>query len=86
MSCAALKLPMRARETEKKAGRLIEIWATSDSTGDIALIEAESNDVLHEKINETPYYPFMQFEVIPLTDMKLAFKAGQNFLKKMAGI
>ena len=72
-------------EAEKKAGTMIEVWASSDSTGGIALVEEESNDALHEKINEVPYYPFMQFTVTPLTDMKLAFRAGQNFLKKMVG-
>ena len=72
-------------EAEKKAGTMIEVWASSDSTGGIALVEEESNDALHEKINEVPYYPFMQFTVTPLTDMKLAFRVGQNFLKKMVG-
>jgi muconolactone delta-isomerase len=72
-------------EGEKKAGTILEIWATSDSNGGIALVEAESNDALHKKIYETPYYPFMQFEVTPLTDMNLSFKAGQKFLKQMAG-
>ena len=72
-------------EAEIKAGTLVEVWATSDSNGGIALIEAESNDVLHNKIYETPYYPFMQFEVTPLTDIKLSLRAGQKFLKLMAG-
>ena len=72
-------------EAEKKAGGIIEVWSRTDTSGGIAIVEADSNDALYKKIAETPYYPFMIVTVTPLTDIKVALEVGRNFLKKMAG-
>lgn len=72
-------------EAEKKAGHITGIWAKADGTGGVAIDEMESNDALYKKLMESPYSPFLEYCVIPLTDMKLALKIGRDFLKKIAG-
>jgi muconolactone delta-isomerase len=73
-------------ESEKKAGTIIEICATVDTNGGVAIVEHESNDALYQKIMEVPYLPFMQITVTPLSDIKAAMEAGRAFLKKIAGV
>jgi muconolactone delta-isomerase len=72
-------------EAEKKAGTIIETYATVDTNGGVAIVEHESNDALYQKIMEVPYRPFMQITVTPLSDINVAMKAGRAFLKKMTG-
>ena len=72
-------------KAEKERGCLTEVWATTDTTGGVAIVEVESNDALYLKLEEVPFMPFMQFCVTPLTDMKLSIEAGKKSYKKMAG-
>lgn len=72
-------------EEEKQAGRIIEAWATSDGTGGVAICEYDSNDAVFGKLMESPYAPFLQYTVTPLTDLKLALGTFKKALKKMAG-
>ncbi len=70
---------------EKKAGRIVEMWAKTDGSGGIILVEAESNDELFKKLTEMPFSPFLQFCVTPLTDMETAMEGWRQQLKRMAG-
>ena len=71
-------------EKEKKAGRIIETWTKTDGSGTIAIVEAESNDMVYKKNYENPFWPFCTTTVTPLTDMKLAFETAKNMCKQMA--
>ena len=72
-------------ERERKAGTLIEAWATTDTSGGVAIIEGDSNDAVYQKLMELPFVPFVQYTVTPLTDLKLALETSVAFFKKMAG-
>ncbi|NIN51665.1 MAG: hypothetical protein GTN80_00635 [Nitrososphaeria archaeon] len=87
MAEAALEMSEASRDwmKEEKAGRIVEMWAKTDGTGGIILVEAESNDELFKKLVEMPFSPFLQFCVTPLTDMETAMEAWRQQLKRMAG-
>lgn len=48
-------------------------------------VTLESSDAVYKKIIESPYYPFRDFSVTPLINLKMAHKAGGSFLTKMVG-
>lgn len=68
-----------------KQGTITELWNYTDGTGGIALIEADSNDALFKVLNNEPYGPFMRFSVVPLTDMNIAYDAGERLIEQMIG-
>jgi len=85
MALALLEATEAWIEEGKKAGFIIEVWATTDATGGVGIAEVDSNDALYEKLHESPYSLFMQYTVTPLTDIKLSIETGKKTLKKMAG-
>ena len=73
-------------EEQKKAGFCIEIWQYTDGGGGVAIVEAESNDVLHQKLLEAPYSILQQYCVTPLTDMKVAIGEAKKLFQKIIGM
>lgn len=69
----------------KREGTITEIWAFTDGTGGVAIMEADSNDALFKLLSEEPYGPFIQFSVTPLTDLNMAYEYAEKILGQMVG-
>lgn len=85
MALSLLKATETWIEKQKTAGFLIEAWQYTEGMGGVAIVEAKSNDALYLKLMSSPFSPFQQYCVTPLTDMKLAIEDGMKSYQKIIG-
>ena len=64
---------------------MLEVWEKADATGGIAIDEMNSIEEFYAKLHENPTYPFNQWTVTPLVDMKMAIGEGIKLYQKMLG-
>lgn len=68
---------------EKKAGRLVDVWAKTDMSGCFWLWEVDSNESLFKKLTENPASLFVDYTVDPLTDMDEALDTLYQLTTRM---
>lgn len=63
----------RLKATEKeyslklqREGRWPHIWRVVGAYSNYSVFDAESNDALHDMLQNLPFYPFSTFQVTPL--------------------
>ena len=88
MAKVALSLLKASDEyTEKlvKEGTIKELWANADGSGGGCIGEADSHEAGYKMMMANPYAPFLEYELVPIIDFKLASDTAKNFIKKMIG-
>jgi len=88
MDKVALNLLKASDEyTEKlvKDGIIKELWAYSDGSGGGCIGEADSPEAGYKYMMGNPYSPFLEYQVVPLIEFKLASDVAKNTLQKMIG-
>ena len=63
----AIKAAEKQRAIElQKAGKWPHLWRVVGQYSNVSILDAESNDELHQILSSLPLFPFMTIKVTPL--------------------
>ena len=71
---------------ELAAGRMDLMYLHADGSGGFGIVNADSHQEGYDKLLESPYYAFMDWEVIPLVEWSHAFDRLIEMMQKMAAM
>jgi hypothetical protein len=71
---------------EIASGRMDLMYFYADGSGGFGIVNGDSHEAVYDKLLESPYYLFMNWEVIPLVDWSHGFDRLIEMMQKIAAM